>query len=32
MEIIEGNSANFDKIVSKGDVLVDFFCNLVWTL
>ena len=27
MEIIKGNSDNFDSIISKGDVLVDFFAT-----
>lgn len=27
MEIIKGNSENFDEITSKGDVLVDFFAS-----
>lgn len=27
MEIIKGNLDNFDKVVSKGDVLVDFFAT-----
>ncbi len=27
MEIIKGNSENFDSITSKGDVLVDFFAT-----
>ena len=27
MEIIKGNSDNFDEITSKGDVLVDFFAT-----
>lgn len=27
MEIIKGNSDNFDSVVSKGDVLVDFFAT-----
>ena len=27
MEIIKGSADNFDEIISKGDVLVDFFAN-----
>lgn len=27
MEIIHGNSENFDSVISKGDVLVDFFAT-----
>lgn len=27
MEIIKGNSENFDSVISKGDVLVDFFAT-----
>lgn len=27
MEIIKGNAENFDSIVSKGDVLVDFYAS-----
>ena len=27
MEIIKGNLDNFDSVISKGDVLVDFFAT-----
>lgn len=27
MEIIKGSADNFDEIISKGDVLVDFFAT-----
>ena len=27
MEIINGNVDNFDSVVSKGDVLVDFYAS-----
>lgn len=27
MNIIEGNNQNFDELISKGEVLVDFFAS-----